>query len=367
MELADELKASLKQHLGWHKPRITCFVYLLLALLRVRRMDLTHIAVAMEGASLISSRYRRLQRFFAHVRFDYDAFAKLIVHCFGFDHYYLTLDRTNWKWGKHDLNLLVLAIVYKGVAVPVYWLVLNKQGNSNQRERIALLKRFIRQFGSTGIKAVLGDREFVGQQWWQWLTEHRIPFVMRMKHNQNFRHPKGKQRPVKQLFCALSCGQSKVLRKTRMISGQQIWLSALRLDSGEFLILASNFKQSDPFSIYAKRWEIESLFQALKGRGFHMESTHLTRYFRIKKMMAVLALAFVWAHKIGEWRDQQKPLKIKNHGRLEHSFFRYGLDYLGDQLHRRAQDAKEIVRLVLLLMIPWSIFEQLEPSLQRRN
>ena len=79
----------------------------------------------------------------------YDAIARLIVGLFDVQQqpYYLTLDRTNWTWGKVDLNILTLGIVYKGTAIPVYWLVLNKRGNSNQRERIALLKRFIDQFG----------------------------------------------------------------------------------------------------------------------------------------------------------------------------------------------------------------------------
>jgi hypothetical protein len=49
-------------------------------------------------------------------------------------------------------------------AIPVYWLVLNKQGNSSQRERITLLPRFIGRFGRRGILGILGDREFIGDQ-----------------------------------------------------------------------------------------------------------------------------------------------------------------------------------------------------------
>ncbi|WP_198243673.1 hypothetical protein [methane-oxidizing endosymbiont of Gigantopelta aegis] len=75
--------------------------------------------------------------------------------------YYLSLDRTNWKWGKTNINLRVLAIVYRGAAIPVYWLPLNKRGNSNTRERIALMKRFISRFGQHRIKGLLADREFI--------------------------------------------------------------------------------------------------------------------------------------------------------------------------------------------------------------
>jgi hypothetical protein len=58
-------------------------------------------------------------------------------------------------------------IVYKGVEIPVSYLVLNKQGNSSQRKRIALLQRSIAQFGRRGILGVLGDREFIGGHGWQ--------------------------------------------------------------------------------------------------------------------------------------------------------------------------------------------------------
>jgi hypothetical protein len=88
--------------------------------------------------------------------------------------YYLTFDRTNWKWGEKNLNILTLGIVYKGAAIPVSCLVLNKQGNSSQRERIALLQRFIAQFGHRGILGVLSDREFIGGHGWQCLNEQDI-------------------------------------------------------------------------------------------------------------------------------------------------------------------------------------------------
>jgi len=36
MDLADGLRNSLKDHLGWGKPRLACFVSLLLAVLRMK-------------------------------------------------------------------------------------------------------------------------------------------------------------------------------------------------------------------------------------------------------------------------------------------------------------------------------------------
>ncbi|CAM0816742.1 transposase [Acinetobacter baumannii] len=65
-----------------------------------------------------------------------------IFNIFSFDKVQLTLDRTNWKWGKRDINILMLAIVYRGIAIPIVWTLLNKRGNSDTKERIALIQRF---------------------------------------------------------------------------------------------------------------------------------------------------------------------------------------------------------------------------------
>lgn len=94
----------------------------------------------------------------------------------------------------------------------MYWLVLNKQGNSSQRERIALLPRFIGRFGRRGILGILGDREFIGDQGWQWLSDQDIPYLIRMKENQLLTARQGHERPVRSLF-GLGGGQKSFTEK----------------------------------------------------------------------------------------------------------------------------------------------------------
>ena len=98
-----------------------------------------------------------------------------------FDKVQLTLDRTNWKWGKRDINILMLAIVYRGIAIPIVWTLLNKRGNSDTKERIALIQRFISIFGKDRIVNVFADREFIGEKWFTWLIENDINFCIRVK------------------------------------------------------------------------------------------------------------------------------------------------------------------------------------------
>ncbi len=66
-------------------------------------------------------------------------------------------------------------------------------------------------------------------------------------------------------------------------------------------------------SKYTWRWEIETLFSCLKGRGFNFEDTHMMDLDRVNKLMALLAIAFCWCHKMGEWRHEVKPTVIKTH------------------------------------------------------
>lgn len=75
---------------------------------------------------------------------------------------------------------------------------------------------------------------------------------------------------------------------------------------------------------------METLFLCLKSRGFNFEDTNVTKPERIEKMLVLLTVGFCWAYKTGEWRHEQKAIKIKKHGRKAVSYFRYGLDLLRD-------------------------------------
>ena len=88
--------------------------------------------------ALQESRCRRIQCFIHGHFLSFDKVAWFIMALFGFHDtsFYLAMDRTHWQWGKKNLNILMLAVVYKGIAIPVYWLLLDKKGNTDTRERI---------------------------------------------------------------------------------------------------------------------------------------------------------------------------------------------------------------------------------------
>lgn len=79
-----------------------CFSWLLIALLKLRSINLTELATAFPSKALKESRYRRIQRFLCEHFLDFDVVALFIMQLFCFLEidYSLTLDRTNWKWGE---------------------------------------------------------------------------------------------------------------------------------------------------------------------------------------------------------------------------------------------------------------------------
>ena len=71
----------------------------------------------------------------------------------------------------------------KKIAIPIVWEILDKRGNSNTAERIKILNRIISYFGQERIAGVLADREFIGEEWFQYLDRLKNRFVIRIKAN----------------------------------------------------------------------------------------------------------------------------------------------------------------------------------------
>lgn len=265
------------------------------------------------------------------------------------------MDRTNWKWGKKSINVLMLAIVYKGTAIPVYWVLLNTEGNSDTRQRIALVKRFIDQFGKDKIIKLLADREFIGKEWFDWLTAQGIDFAIRFKQSYWLSNSQGKKVKAVELFRMLRQGETMILNGQRRLfkDDSLVYVSALRLDDGSLLIVACGRPCTDAIESYGFRWEIETLFGCLKSRGFNFEETHVTERRRIKKLLIVLVIAFCWAHRTGEWQHEEvKPIAIKKHGRLAKSIFRLGMELIVEALFASLKPASISLGEAIKWLIP---------------
>ena len=129
MTHVSELARILNKTFNWNKARIFCLAQMVKGLIAVKTVNLMEVSTSFTTSSKSSSSYRRMQRFFQSFRFELMQMASFVFDRFSLSRKcILAIDRTNWKFGKAHLNLLVISIVYKGIAIPIYWKNLSKGG-----------------------------------------------------------------------------------------------------------------------------------------------------------------------------------------------------------------------------------------------
>jgi hypothetical protein len=323
------LMTVLTATFAWHGARITFVSQFLIALIRVRTVNFTEIATAFCGEAKPDSHYRRIQRFFKDFPVTRAQIAAAVVQWLPLgQQWILCLDRTNWKFGSMNINILVLAVAYKGVAIPLLWILLDKRGISNALERIGLLKHFLIELGHDRIQCLTADREFIGTDWIKFLKRQRIRFRIRIKRNTCVSNPSGSSElAAYRFFQNGRIGETRILPQPRRVWGMTVFVIGMRIRN-DYLIVITTEAPDTALEDYAQRWEIETLFGCLKSRGFNFEDTHLTKPERISKLLGLLTLALCWCMLLGEWQHEQKSIAIKKHGRRAKSLFRHGLDRL---------------------------------------
>jgi len=329
MSQYSELKQVLQAHLNWHGARLSFLALFLLALLKVKTVNLSELCLGFGGRALPESSYKRLQRFFREFELDYSQLVTLVVSWLQIPgDWVLSVDRTTWQFGSHWHNILTLGIVHEGVAFPVLWWLLDKRGNSPSDERMRFMETFHKRFPTAVVKYLCADREFIGQAWVRYLLlEPTLAFRLRIRGSDQIEHD-GKVLAARVVFAHLQPGQSQQLSGTCRVWGYPVAVEALRLDDGELLVVIAPVGTQNLVQDYAWRWGIETLFGIFKTRGFCLESTHFTETERLSKLFALLTLALCWALRTGLWLHQWQPIEIKKHGRRSKSLFRLGFDYL---------------------------------------
>ena len=352
MRQINELKKVLKNHFNWNGARLFFIATFLSALYLVRTVNFAKISNVMYGQALNSSKYKRIQRFFKDFDIDYILIALFVGSLVPNkdEKWMLTFDRTNWKFGKQNINILTLAIVYDGIAFPLLWIMLDKNGNSSTKERIDLLNKFIDIFGTDKIECLLADREFIGTEWFKYLIyQNKIRIRIRVKDCEYINKKNGDSAPIKNFFRNIKIGQQKIIHQKRCLWGLWLYITGTKSAKGELVIVVTQERPETAIKDYEKRWEIETLFKCLKSSGFNFEDTHLNDIDRISKLMAILTIAFCWAYITGEWMNNKRPIKLKSHGRKEKSVFRYGLDCLGEifaHLSAKTDEFKIVIRFL---------------------
>lgn len=227
----------------------------------------------------------------------------------------IAIDRTEWQLGKSWVNVLMLSISYRQIAIPLFWTVLETKGCCDDAEKQAVIERFLEEFSADSIRFVSADREFASVKWLRFLIERKIGFRLRIKANARITDKRGKFVRASRMCRTLKTEQRMEFRRRRKLWDQKVFVAVCRKADGDNVIVISSEQSGRILLEYGMRWQIETLFGVLKTRGFRLEETHLTNGERVSKLLSLLTLAGCWALLAGEFECAETPIKIKKHAR----------------------------------------------------
>lgn len=332
---------ELQTLFGFRLQYCTFLVTLLRGLCLCETVCLSRLSLHL-GYKHQNSAYQRIRRFLGKVEFCQEALAKTFMKFSGLEEHsrwVVILDRTYWMFGKTHLTFLYMAVCVGPVCIPLFFSLLgpNKKGNSSFEERKHLLDLFVKCFGKERILYLLGDREFIGEKWLTYLSQHNIPFSQRLKEKgQTLANSRGKMIKAHLLFQNLSSGEVRDLGKRKIGASGDVKLKVqgLRTSKGDLVVVAS-WGVDDPLEAYKGRWAIEICFRTLKSNGFHIEDSHVTDPKRIVCLLNIASLAYALTLSVGCLLEKIKPRRIKKHGYPEKGLIRHTLDLIKPPLLTR--------------------------------
>ena len=103
-EICSILEKNIQNKIN--KARIKLISMMILALCKVKTVSYIDLSNAFDSTASPDSSIRRIQRFMAEFNFPMEIVSKLIFSILPMkNNLTLVLDRTNWKFGKTDINI----------------------------------------------------------------------------------------------------------------------------------------------------------------------------------------------------------------------------------------------------------------------
>ncbi len=113
-----------------HKTRQLFLIELLKSLIKSRSVVFSELADKIDKPIKSLSIERRIQDFFQKVKFDYEALLLLLLSFVPYDKLVLSIDRTEWDFGKTQINILCIVASIGKMGIPLYFEMLdNNSGN----------------------------------------------------------------------------------------------------------------------------------------------------------------------------------------------------------------------------------------------
>ena len=150
----------------------------------IKEVTLESIATKLGMPIKFESRRKKVQRFLSNNEWDLDdIWLSLVIDWIKGsikqnEIIYIAIDRTKWQLN----NILMVSMIWRKRAIPIYWKMLDKQGNSTLENQQSVLTPVFTALSDYSL-VVLGDREFCSITLANWLREQKVDFCLRLKKN----------------------------------------------------------------------------------------------------------------------------------------------------------------------------------------
>jgi hypothetical protein len=305
-----------------------------------RRITIERLATLFPQPILFESRRRNLQRFLSLPQMTPQALWFPIVKQWLKQHIprrqplQIVLDRTQWQ----GHNLMMVSFVYQNRAIPLYWIWLNKQGQSSLQEQQTLLRPVFRLLKKHRF-VLLGDREFHSIELAAWCVAKRVAFVFRLPKSTTVRPetetafsrlddlPQAPGTPEQ--YLQIQVTQKRGFGKHNLVIYQKRAYAQSTVP--EVWDLLTNLTDVNQVLFhYDFRFCIEPGFKDFKSGGYHLEDCHADPH-RFTALLVLMTLAYslasIQGKRIRKKQVQQYVGRVKEpkRKRNRHSLFWIGL------------------------------------------
>ncbi len=285
---------------------------LIAAVTLAKSVQLAAIGAAIPVATAETSREqwgrRQLQNQTVATLALFQPLATAILRSFADKRLCLLLDPTDLA---SDLTLVMVAIAYRGRAVPLAWLTVYIKPDT-VKEAVQLLFTQLQAWLPLTAKVhLIADREFRGQEMLALIQAYGWTPVVRLKGDTRVTLPDETQCRVRDL--------APVVGHTAFYP--RVWLTmqacgpySLSLSTAPptkpgkkpapWYIVSTEPASQHILTLDAKRMWVDEMFRDFKSHGYHLEQTHLEHPERIDRLVLAVVLAYLWSLGRGLWVER---------------------------------------------------------------
>lgn len=276
------------------------FVWALVGLILSQQIHLSQWALYRPGRAKASSKQRQLSRWLHNGKINpsqvYGPLIKRVLRAWAKQRLYLALDSSS-LWGQ--FTLVQVALIYRGRALPLCWLVLSRHSTSvGYADYESLLRQAAGLIPKSSQVVLLADRGFVDVKLFQLARDLGWSFRVRLKRSLWVYRANKPPTKVGRLMPAQ--GQALFVHKVwlteQWFGPVHLALAHVQTAKGyeQWAIVSDEPTDLQTLTEYGWRFDIEENFLDDKSAGFQLEASEIREAQALARLILIVAVATLY-------------------------------------------------------------------------